>query len=132
MLEMTSEGLSLSIAEAGSSVSIADRRRGCAWRVDLSRAGYRLRGDDGALRPLPAGTAQRVDGGIEVHYPAAGGAFVHRYLPADDHVEVILECDAEQVEAVSLPGPVLPTEGPCQVAAPLYQGVLLSGSAVMM
>ena len=128
MIEMTSTGISLAIAEDGSSIAITDRRRGCRWHVDLSRAGYRLRGDDRALRPLPEGAARRAEGGIEVRYTTAGGGFAHLYLPAEDHVEVRLDCSAEDVEAVSLPGPLLPDAGPRQVAAPLYQGVLLSGT----
>jgi len=128
MLEMTARDVSLSVAEDGSSVIVADRRRTCSWRVDLSRAGYRVRGDEGALRPLPAGSARRTDAGIEVRYSVAGGAFVYRYAAVDGHVEVGLECDAEEVEAVSLPGPVIPARGSRRVAAPLYQGVLLSGA----
>ncbi|KPK63518.1 MAG: hypothetical protein AMK73_05125 [Planctomycetes bacterium SM23_32] len=61
-----------------------------------------------------------------MRYCVAGGTFVHRYVPADDHVEVSLACDAEEVEAVSLPGPLIPAAGPREVAAPLYQGLLLS------
>jgi len=128
MLEMTTAGLSLSVAEDGSSARIEDRRRGCSWRIDLARAGWRLRGDEGGLRPLPKGRARRGEAGIEVRYSVPGGTFVHRYVPADDHVEVSLECDADDVDAVSLPGPLIPMQGPRQVAAPLYQGVLLSGT----
>jgi hypothetical protein len=125
MIEMITQKLSLFIAEDGSAACITDRERHCSWHVDLDRGGYRLRGDRRTLRPLPAGAARRTDGGIEVRYPAGGGSFVHRYMLADDHVEVTLECDADEVESVSLPAPVRPDEGPRRVAAPIYQGMLL-------
>ena len=125
MLEITGRGLTLAVAEDGSSASVADRRRACSWHVDLSSAGYRLRGDEAALRPLSGGRARRIAGGVELRYPAAGGTVVHRYLLATDHVEVRLECDAESVESVSLPGPFRPDAGSFEVAVPLYQGVLL-------
>jgi hypothetical protein len=49
------------------------------------------------------------------------------YVLADDHVEVSLHCDAQGVESASLPGPLLPADGPREIAIPLYQGVLLTG-----
>ena len=42
MLELAHKGLSLSVAEDGSSVAIGDRARGCSWRLDAARAGYRV------------------------------------------------------------------------------------------
>jgi len=125
VLEIMSAGIALSVAEDGSSVSFTDRRRGCCWRVDGDRRGWRLSGGD--VQPFPAGQARCASGGIEVTYAVAGGSIRHTYCLADDHVEVSLACDAEDVEAVSLPGPIVPTEGQRQVAAPLYQGLLLSG-----
>lgn len=128
MLEMTTSGLSLAVAEDGSSVRIGDRRRSCCWRVDLSRATSRLRGDEEVSQSLTRGQARRMGTGIEVSYPRAGDNLTYHYTLAEDHVEVRLRCEAQGVGAASLPGPLIPARGPWQVAVPLYQGLLLGGS----
>jgi len=127
MLELTNRRLSLSVTEDGSSASIEDRVRRCTWRVDRSRSGWRSKGDGQPFERFGLGRARRTAGGIEVTYAAAGGTVSYTWALADDHVEVRLRCDAEDVECASLPGPMLPEDGGREIAVPLYQGLLLGG-----
>jgi hypothetical protein len=126
MPELSGRAITLAIADDGSTVRLEDRARGGAWRLDLSRAGWR-REEGGPLEPFGPGSARRTPTGIETCHPAADGTVRHAWTLADDCVEVALRCDAEGVASASLPGPMLPVEGTCEIAIPLYQGLLLSG-----
>jgi len=127
MLELSNQKLSLTVAEDGTSATIEDRIRHCTWRLDRSRSGYRAKGSDQALRQFGVGEARRTGEGIEVRYAVGRGTVRYVYALADDHVEVRLHCEAEDVACASLPGPLLPANGRREMAVPIYQGLLLKG-----
>ena len=125
MVKFDNSRMELAVEEDASGLLLADRARGVVWRADLTQPGYRTGGGDEPFRPLPAASVAQEGSALVASYPVAGGSMRFAFTLADDHVEVRLECDAEAVEAVALPGPFFPREGGCEVAVPLYQGALI-------
>jgi hypothetical protein len=124
MLTAGNGKVELAVEEDGSRLLLADKARGLVWRADLAGPGYRTAGGDGAFRPLGPGSVEEKGSTLVASYPAGSGSIRFVFALGDDHVEVRLECDADEVEAVALPGPFFPREGSCEVAVPLYQGAL--------
>ncbi len=109
-------------------VVIEDRRRRCAWiwrtrDAEITRAGAAGR------EPPPRPTVTATDDTVEVRFDVDGGHVGYTWSLGPDYAEVRLACDAPDVEAVSLPGPIAAAEGAARAAVPVYQGLLLRGSA---
>ncbi len=116
--------LALSIFEDASRIEMTDRKRGCVWRLDTSKSGYRLQGNSPPI-PFPAGTARQEQESLLVSYRLAEGPLSFRWQLEGDHIAVALEEAPTGVAAVTLPGSFSLSDEPVELALPLYQGVLL-------
>lgn len=135
MLTLKSRGLSLNMKDDGSALVLADRRRGCRWRLDAAHQGYRAtpegyHSSNGprvweSFQPLADGRAARENGALVVTYRVPDGVVRFRWALTDEDARITLECTSRAIDYVTLPGAFFPEEGPHEVAVPVYQGLLL-------
>ena len=124
----TLENSRLRIVASDDGVVVEDRVRRCAWVWHSGGAEFTRAGGDG---PRPAGRPTVTAAGetVEVRFDAGSGPVRYTWSLGPDYAEVRLACEAPDVEAASLPGPVTAAEGGARAAVPVYQGLLLRGSA---
>lgn len=125
MLTLESRELGLRVNENGSGLVLTDRRRGCRWRLEAGHQGYRVERAKATFLPLAGGRAAREGAAVVVTYSVPGGMARFRWTLVEDHAQVALECDSEEIEFIALPGSFFPEEGAHEVAIPVYQGLLL-------
>jgi hypothetical protein len=109
--------LELHVASDGRQVVLADRQRGCEWRLDPAT---RLADET----VLPDGSVERLPDGFRVTHRLPAGTIIYRWTLAGDHVRVELECAPASIGSISLPGAFLPGEGKAAMLLSAQQGVL--------
>ncbi|MFW6146133.1 MAG: hypothetical protein ACOC7R_02230 [Planctomycetota bacterium] len=123
----TLENNKLRLVASDDRVVIEDRLRRCAW-IWRSRDAEFTCSSGTAPQHLRRPTVTAADETVEVCFDVDGGRVRYAWSLRDDYAKVRLACDAPDVEAASLPGPVAAAEGTAWAAVPVYQGLLLRGS----
>ncbi len=129
MLTLENEEVRVDVSEDGCVVSLTDRVRGCRWSLDRELTGYCRGEEDEQLTPLPKGKAERRGEAIAITHFLDEGEVTFLWTLRDDHAEVRLETQIEDISRIALPGALRPDDGPADIAVPLYQGLLIRHSA---
>ncbi len=141
MLEIGNEQIRIIAGEDGQSIVLTDGARRMSWMLDPATMTYRRysQGDDACpaaprrsidapTKSLGAGTATRRDTAIEFTYALPDGPVRMTWTLAPDHIKLILRCENDNIEFVTLPGAFVPLAGRHHLLLPIYQGVLFRGS----
>lgn len=126
MLALENDRVGLHIAEDHSAVSVHDCRRGTVWQLDGATMVCR-RGPDAPAEPLKKGRASRKGEGIVATFELAEGTIEYRWSLGEDHVAVELRASTPAIESIALPGSFRSEGEACELAVPVYQGVLIRG-----
>jgi hypothetical protein len=124
MLTLANASACLAMAENYATVTLEDRRRGVVWQLDSASVGYRLVPGE-ALRPLTGGCVTRDGGTLCATFRVPDGLISYRWSLIEDGVIVTLTVESDAIESVTLPGSFRADESSCELALPIYQGVLL-------
>jgi hypothetical protein len=128
VLTLENETLRLDVSADGYVVLLTDRLRRCRWRLDRELTGYCPGERDEELTSLPPGKAKRRSEAIAVTHVLDEGPITFLWRLRDAYAEVRLETEATGIDRILLPGALRPDDGPGDVAAPVYQGLLIRPS----
>jgi len=126
MFALENDRIRLQMSDDYSSVSLCDRRRGTTWRLDAASLGYRKE-MTGSPESLRNGRVTREADALLAAFDLPEGAIEYRWRLTDTYVEVELTAGTPAIECVALPGAFGPAGEACELALPLYQGVLVRG-----
>jgi hypothetical protein len=124
MLALENELLRLQMSEDFAAVTVTDRRRNATWQLDTARMVYRTEAAESPL-PLRGGRVTRDGEALVVTFELPEGVVTYRWRLVEGCVEVALDSRAPGATSLPLPGPMTSLGEACELAVPVYQGVLV-------